>query len=257
VSANRWDPAAYDTDFRFVTAHGHKVLDLLGPVDGQHVLDVGCGTGHLTAELAAAGARMVGIDASEPMVQAARQAHPDLDIHLGDAQTMTLASLGRQQPFDAVFSNAALHWMPDAPAVTAAVRGVLREGGRFVAEQGGRGNVAAVDAALASSLADLGLGSIPIPQQNFPSPARQAAWLEEGGFRVLLLRWYERPTPLAPGNTAASWTKHFRAQVWDRVPPSAAEELVRLVDERCAAVGLDDGGWHIDYCRLQFMAQAV
>ncbi len=255
---NQWRPEQYDATFGFVTRHGAGVLDLLGEIEHQAVLDLGCGTGHLTAQLAARGAApVVGVDLSADMIAAARRAHPALQFEVGDGQTMTLQSLRCHDPFDAVFSNAALHWMPDGLAVARSARGVLRRGGRFVAELGGQGNVAAVDAALRSSLFELGLASLPVPVQDFPSVSEQAGRLELGGFRVHQIRWFERPTELPEGITPAHWSQHFRAKVWADAPSDLHGALAAAINSRAEAAGLAGGGWHIDYCRLQFLAEAV
>ncbi len=258
VAANNdWDPGAYDRSFGFVTDLGGELIDLLGPLIGASVLDVGCGTGHLTAALQRAGAiRVVGVDASEEMVTAARSDHAGVRFVVGDAQRMSLASLGESAPFDAALSNAALHWMPRGDLAARAVRGVLRPGARFAAELGGAGNVAAIDAALRGALSDVGLPPTLLVGNTFPTPGEQAQWLEDAGFRVRELRWFERPTPLAAGLTAADWTRHFRARVWSAVPGELASPLAASVNRRAAAAGLADGGWHVDYCRLRFLAEA-
>lgn len=254
---NTWQPDAYDRSFGFVTDLGSDLIGLLGPLDGRSVLDVGSGTGHLTAALHRAGAdRVVGIDASSAMVDAARRDHPDLRFVLGDAQQMTLAGLGEAALFDAAFSNAALHWMPRGDLAAAAVRAVLRRGAGYVAELGGAGNVAAIDAALRSALAEVGAPPALLVGNTFPTAGRQADWLESAGFLVRELRWFERPTPLPTGLTAADWTKHFRARVWAEVPAELVGRLAASVDRHAEAAGLAEGGWHIDYCRLRFLAEA-
>jgi SAM-dependent methyltransferase len=254
---NPWQPDTYDRSFGFVTDLGSALIGLLGPLDGRSVLDVGSGTGHLTAALHRAGARrVVGIDASTAMVQAARRDHPDVRFVVGDAQQMTLASLGEAGLFDAAFSNAALHWMPRGDLAAAAVRGVLRPGARYVAELGGQGNVAAIDAALRGALAEVGASPALLVGNTFPTAGRQADWLETSGFLVRELRWFERPTPLPAGLTAADWTKHFRARVWAAIPAELAGPLAAAVDRHAEALGLAEGGWHIDYCRLRFLAEA-
>jgi trans-aconitate methyltransferase len=259
TSANiDWDPVEYDRRFAFVTQLGGGVVELLGPLAGASVLDIGSGTGHLTESLRVAGAGdVVGIDASPAMVAAARRDHPGITFVVGDAQHMTLQSLGRVEPFGAAFSNAALHWMPRGDLVAAAVRGMLHPGGRFAAELGGVGNVARIDSALAGALTELGLSPDLLVRNTFPTPAQQARWLEDAGFRVRQLRWYERPTPLQSSLTAADWTRHFRAKVWAAVPPALAADLAASVDARAQDAGLREGGWHIDYCRLQFLAEAL
>jgi SAM-dependent methyltransferase len=255
---NTWDPAGYDRNFGFVADLGGELIGLLGPLTGASVLDVGSGTGRLTAALHRAGAgRVVGIDAAPEMVAAARRDHPEARFVVGDAQRMSLDSLGEPDPFDAAFSNAALHWMPHGDLVAAAVHGVLRPGARFAAELGGAGNVAAIDHALRGALAEVGESPDLLRGNTFPTPGRQAQWLEVAGFRVHELQWFERPTPLGQGLTPADWTKHFRARVWSAIPAALADPLASAVDRRAAEAGLADGGWHIDYCRLRFVAEAL
>lgn len=254
---NAWDPSTYDRSFGFVSSLGTDLIELLGPVSGAAVLDVGSGTGHLADALHKAGAAdVVGVDADPAMVAAAAAAYPHLRFVSGDAQRMTLADLGRTEPFDAAFSNAALHWMPRGDLAAAAVHGVLRRGARFAAELGGAGNVSDVEAALGAGLAEVGLPADLLTSNFYPTPAEQAGWLEAAGFQVRELRWFERPTPLADGLTAADWTRHFRARVWAEVPDELVDALAAAVNRHAAAAGLADGGWHIDYCRLRFLAEA-
>jgi trans-aconitate methyltransferase len=163
--ANRWDPALYAERAAFVTSAGHDLVDLLAPSVGERVLDVGCGRGELTAALAARGAIVTGLDASPEMLAAARAAHPTLGFVVGDAQALAYAGA-----FDAVFSNAALHWIPSLDDVVAGVARALTRPGRFVAELGGRGNTEVVLRGLRAVLPRLGLD----PEDHIPwtFPAR-------------------------------------------------------------------------------------
>ncbi len=210
-----WDARAYDTSFSFVTDHGAALLDLLAVRPGERVLDLGCGTGHQAAELSAAGAHVVGLDSDPDMIAVARQEHPGTPYVLADAQRL-VAEGELAEPFDAVVSNAALHWMPDQDAVLGGARGLLRTGGRLVAEQGGAGNVALLWGAVDEAFAAVGLPQPRLPWV-FPTAAEQAARLERAGFRVRLLQHFDRPTPLAQGATAATWVEMF-----GREPPHGA-----------------------------------
>ena len=137
------------------------------------------------------------------------------------------------------------------------VRDVLVEGGRFVAEMGGDGNIGALDAALRRALAEQGLANIELSQNHFPTIGQQAATLEAAGFRVELASWFRRPTPLEPGSTPADWTRHFRAAAWGQVPEPQRAAVATRVDELARAAGLwDSGRWVADYCRLRFVAVA-
>lgn len=256
MTGNPWDAEGYDTHFSFVSQLGDDLLELLGPVTGRRVLDLGCGTGRHAAELAARGADVVGIDADQAMLEKARHAHPDVHfVHL-DANHLSLAAVGSPTPFDHCLSNAALHWMTDQEGVIRNVRSVLRDRGRFVAEMGGAGNIATLDAALRGALQDLGISDARVVRNYFPTVGQQAALLESCGFRVEFAAWFRRPTPLLEGDTAADWTRHFRAATWRAVPLERHEELARAVDARAVALH-GPSGWFADYVRLRFVATAV
>lgn len=257
MTGNAWDAAAYDSRFGFVSHHGDDLLELLAPSPGEAILDLGCGTGRHAGILHARGAGVVGMDADEDMLAAARLAHPHVPFVRADAVSFGLADLGVDRPFDACVSNAALHWMTPQKAVLRNVRAVLGEGARFVAEMGGAGNIARLDASLRAALEDLGLGGAPVVTNYFPTVAEQSVALESAGFRVEYMRWFRRPTPLGPGTTAADWTRHFRATTWASVPGGRHAELAAAVDAQAAERGLHDAdGWTADYCRLRFVAIA-
>lgn len=258
MTSNPWDARLYDTQFGFVGRYGDDLLDLLAPTSGEVVLDLGCGTGRHAAKIAARGAHVVGFDADPDMLRKARTDHPEITFLAGDAAVFGPVDLGIETPFDACFSNAALHWMTPQDAVLRNVRSVLAESGRFVAEMGGAGNVAALDASLREALRDLNLADIPVVTNYFPTTGEQSSALEAAGFRVELATWFPRPTPLDEGTTAADWTRHFRAATWAAVPEPEQERLGAIVNAHAANRGLlTDAGWTADYCRLRFVAVAV
>lgn len=145
VPPNTWNPGQYQQGFSFVWRHGEELIGLLAPQPGERILDLGCGTGQLTAEIAKSGAQVVGIDSSPEMIQQARSNYPGLRFELTDATQFRTA-----EPFDAVFSNAALHWIKDAGGVASTIAQALKPGGRFVAEFGGKGNVRSLVQAVAA-----------------------------------------------------------------------------------------------------------
>jgi SAM-dependent methyltransferase len=225
-----WDAALYEGGSQFVWKHGAGVVSLLEPKPRERILDVGCGTGHLTAEIAAAGASTLGIDASPPMIAQARQNFPKLSFQLADA-----AEFRSEELFDAVFSNAALHWMPDAGRVAAAIAGVLKPGGRFVGEMGGKGNIASIEGAIQSSV-----------HNYFPSVSEYSSVLESSGFEVRSMMLFDRPTPLGGGeNGLREWLQTFRGDNARPVEEVEAELRPRLFHE---------GRWVVDYRRLRFIA---
>jgi SAM-dependent methyltransferase len=245
MAQQQWDAALYADAAAFVPALGAGALDLLAPQPGERILDLGCGDGTLTEQLVASGADVVGVDASPEMVRAA--AARGLPVQLGDAQDLPFADAG----FDAVFSNAVLHWIRDQDAVLRGVRRVLRPGGRFVAEFAGHGNVAAIGTAVAGALAARGLtGRNP---WFAPTPAAYAERLERHGFRVLALQHFPRPTPLPRG--FSGWLATFGDPLLAPAPAQLRDEVVAHAEQLAAPWLRDEAGaWTADYVRLRVSA---
>ncbi|WP_225770075.1 class I SAM-dependent methyltransferase [Inquilinus sp. Marseille-Q2685] len=244
--AQSWSAEGYARNARFVAHLGQPVLELLAPRPGERILDLGCGDGALTAKLAAAGAEVVGADASAELVAAARAL--GLDARIADGQALAFDA-----EFDAVFSNAALHWMRDADAVIAGVRRALKPGGRFVGEFGGHGNVAAIVTALVAALNARGLDGAARVPWFFPTPAEYTAKLQAQGFRVDTIGLMPRPTPLPTG--MRGWLDTFANPLLDGIDGAARAALLDEV-EALLAPSLRDrsGNWTADYVRLRFAA---
>lgn len=249
LPAMRWDAERYERSFGYVASYGESLVDLLQPKHGERVLDLGCGTGTLTAAIAERGATVTGVDADPGMIAAARSRHPEIAFTEADGHAFSVP-----EPYDAVFSNAALHWMTDPDAVIARVRDALLPGGRFVAEMGAAGNCAAIIDAVGRALAELGQGAFP-ELWYFPTPAEHAGRLEAAGFEVRLLHCYERPTPLADcPDGVADWMRMFGGQLLDRLPQDLTDRLLARANELAAPALLRDGAWVADYKRLRFLA---
>jgi trans-aconitate methyltransferase len=249
-----WDATTYDERFGYVSGFGANLVEVLDPQPGERIVDLGCGTGQLAAQIAAAGADVEGLDADAGMVERARAEHPGLRVRLADARHFTV-----ETTVDAVFSNAALHWVApqDQTDVLRHVRAALRPGGRFVAEMGGAGNVAQLVAAADSACVDLGLPRVAHPW-CFPTPAERTDELEATGFAVLTVEHFPRPTRLADGDTAADWFRMFGRWLLEATPADRHDELLAAID-RHAAPDLrgPDGRWTADYVRLRWTAIAV
>jgi trans-aconitate methyltransferase len=252
-----WNPTAYAANGRFVATLACEVVDLLNPQPGEQILDAGCGDGALTEQLAASGAILRGVDASPSMVAAARARGIEVDQH-------SLTELPYQSQFDAVFSNAALHWLAldQQPAALAAIHGALRPGGRFVAEMGGQGNIAAIRAALSAVLARHSLDPELLAASFYPSPDHFSELLTQAGFAIQTIALVPRPTPLPGGpDGMALWLNTFRNGVLDHLAPKARAKAIEDIASLLRPILFDsrqqdtaEAIWTADYVRLRFHA---
>lgn len=248
--AQTWDAEAYGQNGAFVHGLAGAVLEWLAPQPGERILDLGCGDGQLTARIAATGASVTGLDASPQMAAAARSR--GIAVEQGSAESMPFAGLA----FDAVFSNAALHWVRDQDAMLAEVRRVLKPGGRFVAEMGGHGNIAAIRVAMMTVLAGHGFDGREDNVNYYPTPDAYTRRLERHGFAVERMALIPRPTPLAEGGISG-WIRTFRRGVLDTLPEAMRETVVKEAVALLEPVLRDeDGNWTADYVRLRFIARA-
>ena len=262
-----WNAAQYDDQHSFVWKYGEDVLKLLAPQAGERVLDLGSGTGHLTAGIAAAGADVVGLDASPEMVAQARANHPTLQFVLGDAADFAFPPLALSPKatrggessvagFDAVFSNATLHWVTRAADAAACIARALKPGGRLVAELGGKGNIAAIVEAIAAARADGGFPSRPAEGiWYFPSVGEYAALLEQHGLSVTFAHLFDRPTPLEGGERGLhDWIRMFAIRLLEDLPADRQPDVIRGVEDLLRATRFKDGTWVADYRRLRIVA---
>ena len=244
-----WSPTVYAENGSFVPALGAGVLNWLSPEPGETVLDLCCGDGQLTAKIAALGAKVIGVDLSPEMVEGAQGRGID-------ARVCNAEALPFQNEFDAVFSNAALHWVRDQDAMLAGVRRALRPGGRFVAEMGGQGNVAAIRVALISILERYGCADVEKAENYYPTPESYQARLEKHGFTVERAELIPRPTPL-PASGMRAWLTTFRCGVLEAVPEALRTQVVDETIALLEPVLRDEqGNWTADYVRLRFIARA-
>lgn len=246
MEAQTWSAELYARNARFVADLAGPVFDLLAPRPGERILDLGCGDGALTRRLVAAGASVVGADSSAELVAAARAL--GLEAVVVDGHALPFSG-----EFDAVFSNAALHWMRRPAEVIAGVRRALAPGGRFVGEMGGHGNVASIHTALIATLDRRGLDGAAHSPWYFPSPAAYRSLLEAAGFVVERIEAVTRPTVLP--TDMRGWLATFGDPFLTALPQAgrapALDEAVRLL----AHTLRDEAGvWTADYVRLRFAA---
>lgn len=247
TSEQSWNAQVYQANAGFVPVLGRPVLALLAPRPGERVLDLGCGDGALTREIVQAGCEVVGVDHSQAMVAAAR----DRGI---DARLMNATALAFEAEFDAVFSNAVLHWVGDADAAIAGVVRALKRGGRFVGEFGGHGNMAAVVTALAAVLTRRGVDIATVNPWFYPTPDDYHGRLEAAGFSVDSIELIPRPTPLPTG--MKGWLETFAGPFYAALPEgerqAARDESLDLLRHSLCD---REGNWTADYVRLRFAAR--
>jgi SAM-dependent methyltransferase len=245
MTAQAWNAAEYERNARFVTDLGAPVLRLLQPARGERILDVGCGDGVLTKQIAEAGCSAVGLDSSPDLCRAARRL--GLEVVESSVEEMTFCN-----EFDAVFSNAALHWMRDPARIVRNIARALRPGGRFVAEMGGHGCVESIKSALVDELNRRGLDGERANPWYFPTPEQYSAQLVAAGFDVPYIELIPRPTPLPD---IMGWLTTFSHCFTALVPePERLPYLERVRDRIKPKLCDPNGRWVADYVRLRFKA---
>jgi trans-aconitate methyltransferase len=226
-----WNPKQYDERHHYVTDYGADLVSLLDPKPGERILDFGCGTGHLTNKIAQSNARVVGIDSSADMFAQALNNNPEIDFQEADGATFRTTD-----PFDAVFSNAALHWMKPPDAVGESLASALKPGGRLVAEMGGKGNVQTISDAV---------GSHP---WYFPGIGEYSSLLERHGLEVETAALFARPTAIEGEHGLRDWLKMFYSAY-------SLEDRFTELEEKLRLKLYKNGAWYIDYVRLRVTAR--
>lgn len=246
-----WDANLYNASHDFVWKYGSDLVTLLAPRAGERILDLGCGTGHLSAQIAEVGATVIGVDRSGEMVAAARVAYPNLKFEVADARHLKF-----QAEFDAVFSNATLHWIHDQELALQGVWRALRPGGRFVAELGGKRNVRAMQDAFDLALVELGAAKAgEVQPWYFPSVSEYATLAEKIGFEVRLITLFDRPTGFSDGAAGlCNWIAMFGGDYLAKAGAANRETFLSRVEELLRPKLFRDGQWWGDYRRLRLVA---
>lgn len=247
-SRQKWQSDSYQKSTGFVSVYGEDVLSWLDAQPDERILDLGCGDGVLTHKIVELAGDVVGVDASESFVRTACEA--GLDVRLMDGHDLTF-----ENEFDAVFSNAALHWMLQPSKVINGVRKALKPGGRFAGEFGGFGNVAAVSAAMRAVGNSMGGNSDLAGPWFYPTVSQYSSMLETGGFKVDKITTFSRPTPLPTG--MRGWLQVMRKPFFEQFEDRAEEAYAKVEDALRSSLCDHEGQWIADYVRLRFSASLV
>lgn len=250
MTTNQWNADLYDRKHSFVAEYGAALLDLLAPRPSEFILDLGCGTGALTQQIADRRATVLGIDSAASMIAQAQQNYPNLRFEVADATDLPFV-----EQFDAIFSNAVLHWVKPPEAAIARMWQALKPGGRLVVEFGGKGNVNAIATALEQSLREMGY---PSPETlnpwYFPSIGEYTNLLEQQGFEVQFAALFDRPTPLSDADGIQNWIKMFAQSFLQAVPTGQQTAFLTQITERIRSQLYHDGTWFADYRRIRAIA---
>ncbi|WP_253701244.1 trans-aconitate 2-methyltransferase [Bacillus sp. FJAT-29814] len=244
-----WNAALYDSKHSFVSALGESLVELLAPKKGERILDLGCGTGDLAKQLSDCGVDVIGVDNSENMVVQAKSKYPHIHFAVKDA-----TDLGYCNEFDAVFSNAVLHWVKPPEQALNSIYKSLKDGGRFVAEFGGKGNVQTITDEI---IKKIGQEGIAFKKEHFPwfypSIAEYSTLMEEAGFRVTFAQHFDRPTKLDGENGLRNWIDMFGMSLLEAIPFDKKEWIISNVENNLKEVLYNDSHWLADYKRIRII----
>lgn len=253
-----WDSNLYQSKHSYVFEYGSDLLKILDPKPGEKILDLACGTGQLTKQIASSAADVVGIDSSSEMIERAKANYPQLDFLVADARDFCPSKVDPGS-FDAVFSNAALHWVKDRPEqVLKNINQALKPGARFVMEMGGKGNIEKIVNAIYEVLI---VGNYKTKEELdyinpwfFPSLAGYSSILEKAGFRVSFASHFDRPTKLEGDDGIASWVKMYANCFFVDLDQKLTDELILEICKKLKGILYKDGAWFADYVRLRIVA---
>jgi trans-aconitate methyltransferase len=249
--SGNWNASLYDNKHDFVFKYGEDLVQLLAPKAGERILDLGCGTGYLTNLIASSGATVVGIDNSAEMIDKAKSQYPGIDFETHSATDFHFA-----EKFDAIFSNAVLHWVLEKEKAIDCMYENLKPNGRLVIEMGGKNNVKSIMDALKKIVpvyidVKESLSNI----WYYPSLSEYTSLLEARGFRVTFASHYDRETELKdPSSGIKDWVKMFGASFLKRMDESVADKMLTEVQESLRATNFRNGKWYADYKRLRVVA---
>ncbi len=252
VDKNVWDIKLYNEKHGYVYKYGEALIKLLQPKRDELILDLGCGTGQLTNEINKSGASVIGIDASENMINTAKENYKEIDFYVMQADNFQF-----EKPFDAIFSNAVLHWVLEGEKAVICMNNNLKRRGRLILEFGGKGNVKIITDAVDKILVENGYTEkAKIKNWFFPSISEYTTLLERNGFEVELAQLYERPTELSDEkNGIKEWLLMFGSTIFEGLGFEEKERILDKVQEEVKDKCFIDGKWFADYMRLRILAR--
>ena len=248
---NQWNAELYDSKHSFISELAANLVELLSPKPGECILDLGCGTGHLTHKIASLGAEVIGIDSAPTMIEQARKNYPQVDFEVVDAKKLPYT-----EKFDSIFSNAVLHWIKEAEEVVVSINRALKPGGRFVAEFGGKGNVNAIVSAIYNALQKAGYSTdTALNPWYFPSIAEYGSLLEKHGFELTYATLFERLTPLEDGEQGLqNWLKMFANSLFNGLSIDAQRNTLVDIENQLRPSLYKNNTWIADYKRIRVIA---
>jgi len=246
-----WNAHLYDDKHSFVFKYGEDLVNILNPQPGERILDLGCGTGYLADIIAASGATVVGIDNSLEMISKAKAQYPELEF-----KVMSATEFHFDEHFNAIFSNAALHWVTEKEKAIDCMYRNLKRGGRVVLEMGGKHNIERIVTALQNSLIKRGFSeNAAIPLWYFPSLSEYTGLLEKRGFRVTYAAHFNRDTNLNDTeNGIKDWIKMFGSAFLKGIDETEVGSILDEVQDILESTNFRNGQWYADYKRLRVIA---
>lgn len=245
-----WDATLYDEKHRFVSSYGQDLIELLNPKQGENILDLGCGTGDLANDLHGLDVQVLGIDFSSNMIEQAKNKYPQVSFQVMDANALPF-----ENEFDAVFSNATLHWIKTPQTVLESVYRSLKSGGRFVAEFGGKGNVQQITDELIQQIRKAG---IDFSDENFPwyfpTVGQYTTLMESVGFQVGLAQHFARPTKLDGERGLRNWIEMFSPSFFEQIEKETKEKIIQNTVQNLKETLCQNHVWYADYKRIRVFA---
>lgn len=244
----KWNSTLYDNKHSYVAEYGKSMIDLINVEKNQKILDLGCGTGVLTNELAKKGATVIGTDLSEDMIEQANANYPSMNFQVEDAINLPFENV-----FDTVFSNAVFHWIPNQEKLLHSVYTSLKENGILICEFGAKNNINQIITAIEKITGQMGYSYHSL--FYFPSKAEYKLLLEQAGFEVKHIMEYNRPTPLADGEKGLrNWINQFFAGDLVIFSEEQKEKIFCETEKLCKNNLWKEGKWVADYRRIQVVA---